>query len=188
MYDYLQTYLEISAMTLRMPNPETKILYEGYPGGAGNSNANRCTARLVSLNQMAEQYRLNRASPRGNLIAAVQPWTDTAAADIVNPMGARTGNPVNIYQNNNTHTFAGVIAPAAVNAAGAPLCVRARHRGDGAERVGDAGGRTREGENGGPAGQAVCMAVRGKGVRGFSGDVAPRRPLRWPHPAEFLRR
>ena len=119
MYDYLQTYLEISAMTLRMPNPETKILYEGYPGGA-NSNANRCTARLVSLNQMAEQYRINRASPRANLVAAVQPWTDVGNANINDPMNLRTANTVNIYQANDTHTFAGVIAPAAVNAAGAP--------------------------------------------------------------------
>ncbi len=119
MYDYLQTYLEISAMTLRMPNPETKILYEGYPGGA-NSNANRCTARLVSLNRMAEQYRINRASPRANLVAAVQPWTDVGNANINDPMNLRTANTVNIYQANDTHTFAGVIAPAAVNAVGAP--------------------------------------------------------------------
>ncbi len=114
MYDYLQSYLEISATTLRM-SEETKILYEGYGGAAGNIGV-RGTARMINLDAMAEAYRAARGVDHNGLAATVAGWDQSGGGGpVVNPMSARVGANApqrpNVLAYTATHSFVGTVAP-----------------------------------------------------------------------------
>lgn len=105
MYDFLVTYLEVSAATLRDP----KDLGDGFPGGAGNVQ-NRGVSRLIDLDAWAGVFKADRLPGRNNLAGGVQGWGGVGNDAMNRGAGNGAGNAGTVYTG-NAIVFAGTVAP-----------------------------------------------------------------------------
>lgn len=118
MYDYLMSYLETSAITLRgADSRNTSNVYDGFPGG-GAGVQHRATARMINLDGFAQAHAQHgRAPARNNLAASVAPWVTAAAGAIDDAMARAAGVAAVAVPYTAGHTFVGTVAPSADGAA-----------------------------------------------------------------------
>jgi len=111
MYDYLLSYLEVSAMTMRMPRGSAKSVHEDYPAGPAGA---RASARLVHLSEFSNLHRASRDPARANLGPSV--------LDVGLPNGMSSlpfvRVPAGGVAYTATHTFVGTVAPTGALAPG----------------------------------------------------------------------